>query len=137
MAKQPRSIYVCSECGGESSQWFGKCSSCGVFNSLVEQQVVKVKTGGGASQSVSRAATVPKTPPQSRAAVTFTQISDSNEQRWSSGYGEFDRVLGGGLVPGSLVLIGGDPGIGKSTLLLQTASQIALQHRVLYIEQAN
>jgi DNA repair protein RadA/Sms len=133
MAKQPRSIYVCSECGGESSQWFGKCSACGVFNSLVEQQVVKAKTGGGASQSVSRAATVPKTPPQSRAAVTFTQISDSNEQRWSSGYGEFDRVLGGGLVPGSLVLIGGDPGIGKSTLLLQTASQIALQHRVLYI----
>jgi DNA repair protein RadA/Sms len=133
MAKQPRSIYVCSECGGESSQWFGKCSACGVFNSLVEQQVIKAKTGGGASQSVSRAATVPKTPPQSRAAVTFTQISDSNEQRWSSGYGEFDRVLGGGLVPGSLVLIGGDPGIGKSTLLLQTASQIALQHRVLYI----
>jgi DNA repair protein RadA/Sms len=129
MAKQPRSIYVCSECGGESSQWFGKCPSCGVFNSLIEQQAVTVKAG--TSRSISRPAT--NSPPQSRASLTFPQISDSPEERWSSGYIEFDRVLGGGLVPGSLVLIGGDPGIGKSTLLLQTAGQLAIKNRVLYV----
>jgi DNA repair protein RadA/Sms len=134
MAK-PRSIYVCNECGGESSQWFGKCPSCGVFNSLVEQQAVTIKAGGGrfAVAEATKTARTSHNPPQSRAAVTFTQISDSQEQRWSSGYLEFDRVLGGGLVPGSLVLIGGDPGIGKSTLLLQTASQLAIKNRVLYV----
>ncbi len=134
MAK-PRSIYVCNECGGESSQWFGKCPSCGVFNSLVEQQVINIKAGGGrfAVAEATKTTRTSNNPPQSRAAVTFTQISDSQEQRWSSGYMEFDRVLGGGLVPGSLVLIGGDPGIGKSTLLLQTASQLAIKNRVLYV----
>jgi DNA repair protein RadA/Sms len=129
MAKQPRSIYACNSCGGESGQWFGKCPACGTFNSLVEQLPVAVKASGG--RTVSR--TTFTSPPKSRTAVTFPQISDSPEQRWSSGYAEFDRVLGGGLVPGSLVLIGGDPGIGKSTLLLQTASKLAQKQRVLYI----
>jgi DNA repair protein RadA/Sms len=126
MAKQ-RTIYICNECAGESSQWFGKCPSCGTFNSMVEQLPI---TKAASGRTISRGSS---SPPQARSAVTLPQISDSQEQRWSSGYGEFDRVLGGGLVPGSLVLIGGDPGIGKSTLLLQTASELAKHYRVLYV----
>jgi DNA repair protein RadA/Sms len=133
MPKAPRSIYVCSECGGEASQWFGKCPSCGTFNTLVEQLASpKVSPSSRYSAHENRGA-APAQAPQSLASRTFTQIDDSPEQRWSSGYMELDRVLGGGLVPGSLVLIGGDPGIGKSTLLLQTASQLALRQRVLYV----
>ncbi|HEY9805186.1 MAG TPA: ATPase domain-containing protein, partial [Candidatus Obscuribacterales bacterium] len=78
-----------------------------------------------------RTATSPSV--QARSSLTFEQISDHPQARISSGYGELDRVLGGGIVPGSLVLIGGDPGIGKSTLLLQVANQLGHQHRILYV----
>ncbi|MBD2311739.1 DNA repair protein RadA [Desertifilum sp. FACHB-1129] len=134
-----RTIYTCNQCGAESSQWFGKCPACDSWDSLVEQ--------------VSSAATVPgrpslnssawmregdksgknKGPAQPRAAVKLSQISDAAVMRWTSSYGELDRVLGGGIVPGSLVLIGGEPGIGKSTLLLQVANQLSYTHRVLYV----
>ncbi|MFM9157130.1 MAG: ATPase domain-containing protein, partial [Dolichospermum sp.] len=72
-------------------------------------------------------------PAKARSALTFDQISDRQIARWESGYGELDRVLGGGIVPGSMVLIGGDPGIGKSTLLLQVSNQLALKYRILYV----
>ncbi|MEM9808555.1 MAG: DNA repair protein RadA [Cyanobacteria bacterium P01_D01_bin.56] len=128
MAKS-RSIYVCNECGAESRQYFGKCAVCGSWNSLVEQTVetTSTKTRPG------RRSSGPRTKREPRAAKTFSQIADHPQTRIGSGYGELDRVLGGGIVPGSLVLVGGDPGIGKSTLLLQTANQLAGHASVLYV----
>lgn len=136
MAKQ-RSLYVCSQCGAEFPQFFGKCPGCGEWNSLTEQ-APPVTTGrvtplaAGRTLSKSRAGAAQKAP-QPIASLTLPQISDHPQTRLSSGYVELDRVLGGGIVPGSLVLIGGDPGIGKSTLLLQVANQLANRYRILYV----
>ncbi|MEM1254308.1 MAG: DNA repair protein RadA [Cyanobacteria bacterium P01_H01_bin.21] len=127
MAKA-RSIYVCNECGAESRQYFGKCAVCGTWNSLVEQVVEPVASRPGRRSSGSQ-----QTANQPKRAKTFSQIADHPQARIGSGYGELDRVLGGGIVPGSLVLVGGDPGIGKSTLLLQTANQLADRAAVLYV----
>jgi DNA repair protein RadA/Sms len=136
MAKQ-RSLYVCNECGAESSQYFGRCPSCASWNSLIEQLIAPAATNrvaaiarGGKSRSAESSSA---TSPQPITALTLTQIEDYPLSRISSGYAEFDRVLGGGIVPGSLVLIGGDPGIGKSTLLLQVANLLAARHRTLYV----
>lgn len=133
-----RSIYVCNECGHESPQWFGRCPACGTYNSLEEEIAIQSSTdvpsrgvsgwhgkeGGGKNNNK---------PPKPRASLKFDQISDRQVLRWESGYGELDRVLGGGVVPGSMVLIGGDPGIGKSTLLLQVSSKLAQRYRILYV----
>lgn len=128
-----RTQYVCNECGAESPQYFGKCPSCGSWNSLVEQVLAPTVTVvDGARLAAKRPSRGPASP-QATAALTLSQISDTDQFRFSSGYGELDRVLGGGIVPGSLVLIGGDPGIGKSTLLLQTVHRLARQHRTLYV----
>lgn len=134
MPKQ-RAQYVCNECGAEFPQYFGKCPACGDWNSLVEQVVSQPAPSGRAVALTSRTAKprTPQKPPQSLNALPLSKISDHPQARFSSGYTELDRVLGGGLVPGSLVLIGGDPGIGKSTLLLQVANQLAQQYRVLYV----
>jgi DNA repair protein RadA/Sms len=129
MAKQPRTTYICNDCGSESSQWYGKCPFCNVYGSLLEQ-IPPSLNGKGASSSNGRSN---NQPPKPLAALTFPQIIDGEEERWASGFGELDRVLGGGIVPGSLVLIGGDPGIGKSTLLLQTANLMSKHYRVLYV----
>ncbi|MEM9904848.1 MAG: DNA repair protein RadA [Cyanobacteria bacterium P01_D01_bin.44] len=127
-----RSIYVCNECGGEASQYFGKCPVCNSWNSLVEQVVAPVDTQARPSmRSQSRRTT--KAAPKPRLAQTFAQIEDHPQLRLPSGYQELDRVLGGGIVPGSLVLVGGDPGIGKSTLLLQVANQLAQKQPILYV----
>ncbi|HBB34918.1 MAG TPA: DNA repair protein RadA [Cyanobacteria bacterium UBA8803] len=131
-----KSIYVCNECGAEHSQWFGKCSSCGTYNSLEESVLApSVNLSRGGWQSNSRAHPQPATtgPAQPRASLKFSEISNNVQMRFASGYSELDRVLGGGIVPGSLVLIGGDPGIGKSTLLLQVANRLAQEHRILYV----
>ncbi|MGF1523545.1 MAG: DNA repair protein RadA [Leptolyngbyaceae cyanobacterium] len=133
MAKS-RSIFVCSSCGAESSQYFGRCSVCGSWNTLVEQAPVTTNTStSGAVRGRSR--TTSKSPQRHkpRLALTLTQIEDRPQPRRPSGYQELDRVLGGGIVPGSLVLVGGDPGIGKSTLLLQVANYLGTQARVLYV----
>ena len=128
MAKQPRTSYVCNECGSTSPQWYGKCPICDTYGSLIEQAPPSAsrglghKTGGRSTEA-----------PHPLAALTFPQIVDGEEERWGSGFAELDRVLGGGIVPGSLVLIGGDPGIGKSTLLLQTANLMSKHYRVLYV----
>ena len=129
MAKA-RSIYVCNECGAESRQYFGKCAVCGTWNSLVEQ-VVESTTAN--SRPGRRSSGGKRTASHPQRAKTFSQIADHPQTRIGSGYGELDRVLGGGIVPGSLVLVGGDPGIGKSTLLLQTANQLAARAAVLYV----
>jgi DNA repair protein RadA/Sms len=131
-----RTVYICGECGAESPQWFGKCPSCSVYGSL-EEQVTQPETSGfsrGGWQSNLRQSNKSTGPAQPRIAVRFSEISTETQSRFESGYGELDRVLGGGVVPGSLVLIGGDPGIGKSTLLLQVANQLANRlSRILYV----
>lgn len=123
MAKS-RTIYACQSCGAQSPKWMGRCPECGEWNSLVEEQEVsasataveKLKTG---SQSV---------------PTPITAIESGQDFRFSSCIHEMDRVLGGGIVPGSVVLIGGDPGIGKSTLLLQMAGGLSLAGwKVLYV----
>ncbi len=130
MAKA-QSEYSCQECGARSRQYFGRCPGCGAWNSLVEQLAAPTAVASTAAKSPRRARAT-SAPPQPRVAVTLSQIADVRQVRVPSGFGEFDRVLGGGIVPGSLVLIGGDPGIGKSTLLLQTAHGLARQMPVLY-----
>jgi DNA repair protein RadA/Sms len=138
MAK-PKTFYVCNECGAESAQWVGKCSSCDTYGSLVEQNPssysVDTPGRGGVSgwQSTQANGKTHAKPAKARASLTFDQITDRQIARWESGYGELDRVLGGGIVPGSMVLIGGDPGIGKSTLLLQVSNQLAQKYRILYV----
>ncbi|MGA1601924.1 MAG: DNA repair protein RadA [Prochlorothrix sp.] len=127
MAKA-QSEYVCNECGAKSRQYFGKCPACGSWNSLVEQAIETAVTPVAAS----RRSPHRKAKPEARASLRLEEITDYPQARIPSGYGELDRVLGGGVVPGSLVLIGGDPGIGKSTLLLQVAQRLSQQHSVLY-----
>ncbi|MCW9679450.1 DNA repair protein RadA [Dolichospermum planctonicum UHCC 0167] len=138
MAKA-KTIYICSNCAAEFSQWFGKCSNCDTYDSLVEQNIssligdIPSRGGVGNWHNTQGNARSNTKPAKARSALTFDQISDRQIARWESGYGELDRVLGGGIVPGSMVLIGGDPGIGKSTLLLQVSNQLALKYRILYV----
>jgi DNA repair protein RadA/Sms len=138
MAKT-KTRYVCNACGTETSQWFGKCPGCNAWGSLVEEVIAASPApSGGTSKSTAPLAHKQRKS-RSRgdthpiAAVPLAAIEDRPRSRFSSGFGELDRVLGGGLVPGSLVLIGGDPGIGKSTLLLQSAHRLAGDRRVLYV----
>jgi len=116
MAKRPPSIFVCQECGAQSPKWLGRCAECGAWNSLVEERsdVHRVQAThrygfGGEPAS----------------AQLYADIRLEQHARLSTSIGEFDRVLGGGVVPGSLILLGGEPGIGKSTLLLQAAANMA------------
>ncbi len=138
MAK-PKTFFVCNDCGAESPQWFGKCPACGTYNSLEEQITIQssadVPSRGGVSswQSTQTNGKSHAKPAKARASLTFDQITDRQIARWQSGYEELDRVLGGGIVPGSMVLIGGDPGIGKSTLLLQVSNKLAQKYRILYV----
>lgn len=133
MAKS-RTIYVCSECGASSPQWFGKCPSCAVYGTLEEQVDSSNNNTNQRVRDRSRQNGKSTVPPQPRISLSFDQIVSDGQSRFGSGYGEFDRVLGGGIVPGSLVLIGGDPGIGKSTLLLQVAHKLANRlPRILYV----
>src|SRR5204863_6921907 len=116
--------FLCQNCGYESRKWLGKCPECGEWNSLVEERVVTMKKGAGRQGFRLREAK----------AIAYDEIESQDDARVSSGVTEFDRVLGGGIVPGSLILIGGDPGIGKSTLLLQVADKLSGQGaRVLYV----
>ncbi len=122
------SIFVCGSCGAQTSQFFGRCSSCGSWNTIVEQRS-SGKDFRNSRVGESKLVGSSETP---RSEV-LSSLIEKPLNRLKSGFGEFDRVLGGGLVPGSLVLIGGDPGIGKSTLLLQSASLMASQQSVLYV----
>ena len=125
------SLFVCGECGAQTRQFFGRCSSCGSWNSLVEQAAaVAVDQRRRRPVAAPDAALAPAQP---RRSEPIAAVGERPLQRLASGYGELDRVLGGGLVPGSLVLLGGDPGIGKSTLLLQSARAMAARTSVLYV----
>ena len=137
MAKT-RTVYICSACGAESVQWFGKCEACQAYGTLEEQMVATSSSPGGVTrggwQSHNRGDHRSHVAPKPRISVAINDIKEEEQPRFASGYGELDRVLGGGIVPGSLVLIGGDPGIGKSTLLLQTANQLSQRlPRILYV----
>ena len=124
------STYVCQSCGAQTRQFFGRCSSCGSWNSLVEQ--VSAPSDNRRRRPVA-AEPAAEMPVRARRSEPIDAVGDRPLQRLLSGYEELDRVLGGGLVPGSLVLLGGDPGIGKSTLLLQSAQAMARRHPVLYV----
>jgi DNA repair protein RadA/Sms len=124
------STYVCQSCGAQTRQFFGRCASCGSWNSLVEQTATATDNRRRRPVASPEQAAIPAS---ARRSEPIAAVGDRPLQRLGSGYGEFDRVLGGGLVPGSLVLLGGDPGIGKSTLLLQSAQAMAAQHSVLYV----
>ena len=119
---KPKALFVCQECGAQSAKWLGRCAECGAWNSLVEERPVPAVAGAGAAAASagSRYALAASAGPR-----LYEEIDTLVSERLSTGIGEFDRVLGGGLVPGSLVLIGGEPGIGKSTLLLQAAAHFA------------
>ncbi|MDE6156416.1 MAG: DNA repair protein RadA, partial [Eubacterium sp.] len=124
-----KSIYVCSECGYESPKWFGKCPGCGEWNTMNEELPNSTPLGKtkGFASAISQ-------------VMALGDITEDVEKRISTGNKEFDRVLGGGIVLGSLVLISGDPGIGKSTILLQVCEYLGKKLKVLYVsgeESAN
>ena len=118
-----KTLFYCTECGNETPKWAGRCSVCGAWNSIVEQPEEKKTAGKG--RLLANVRTVK--------AESITDLSSDEEIRFSTGMGELDRVLGGGAVKGSLVLVGGAPGIGKSTLMLQICKKLGEQFRVLYI----
>ena len=118
-----KTLFYCTECGNESPKWAGRCSVCGAWNSIVEQPEEKKAAGKG--RLLANVRTVK--------AESTTDLSSGEEIRFSTGMGELDRVLGGGAVKGSLVLVGGAPGIGKSTLMLQICKKLGEQFRVLYV----
>ena len=116
--KPPKTVFVCQECGAQAPKWLGKCEDCGKWNTFVEerpQDTASAAVTAGHRYALSSATT----------AQLYSDIQLENHARLSTGINEFDRVLGGGVVPGSLVLLGGEPGIGKSTLLLQAAANMA------------
>lgn len=119
MAKAKDSVFFCGECGYESTKWLGKCPACGSWNTMLEQKKIS---------------SVPSINNLTYAhAIPLADVTTTASGRVSSGIGELDRVLGGGIVPGSVTLLGGDPGIGKSTLLMQTAAELTKQGTVLYV----
>ena len=115
MAKA-KTAYVCTECGAHSVKWAGQCPDCSAWNTLTQTQITPAK---GAVAPASKPARLDSLP-------------EDLEQRYQTGFAEFDRVLGGGLVPGAVVLLGGDPGVGKSTLLQQVAARLSGDMTVLY-----
>jgi len=123
-----RTAYVCAECGGEHGKWQGQCAECGVWNSLSEIVLESAASAPAASRRSGWAGKLE--PPQ---ITALRDVRSSEDARVSTGIGEFDRVLGGGLVEGAVVLVGGDPGIGKSTLLLQAMAQMSLTLPSLYV----
>ncbi len=124
MAREGKTVYTCSECGGTSPKWLGQCPACDAWNTLVEGVAESVGTGRNQRfQSLAKAAPV----------ATLSEIEAAPIERTPTGIGELDRVLGGGIVEGGVVLIGGDPGIGKSTLLLQAMDLLSRRMKTLYV----
>ena len=115
------STFICQNCGSETSQYFGRCLNCNSWNSIVEE----IKSKRSKYQEIKNI--------NIKKSIPFNEISSKKISRFTSGFREFDRVLGGGIVPGSFVLLGGEPGIGKSTIVLQSAGKISLNKKVLYV----
>ena len=120
MAKN-KTVFVCNNCGYESPKWMGKCPACGEWNSFFEEKVITSKSSNG------------KTNKERVKPIELSKIEGKETTRVSTGFDELDRVLGGGLVNGSLVLLGGEPGIGKSTIILQICNKIKTAGKVLYV----
>ena len=120
MAKGKKSIFFCQNCGHEESKWLGQCPACREWNTFVEEKVASVKQGSARQLKEAE-------------VVALSGVSTDEQDRIRTGIDELDRVLGGGIVPGSLVLVGGDPGIGKSTLLLQVCQRLSQDKEILYI----
>ena len=128
MAKKLKTVFFCSSCGHESAKWLGQCPACKEWNTLVEAPAPS-KTAGASLAGLSAARTGPRPRP-----VPLSSVEETGEERFSTGFRELDRVLGGGVVAGSMILLGGDPGIGKSTILLQAARNMAASGiNILYI----
>src|SRR5262245_35620145 len=117
MAKRPPTVFVCQECGAQSPKWLGRCADCGAWNSFVEERP-QPESAAAAEHRYAVAGLA-------GTAQLYADIAIEQHARLTTGIDELDRVLGGGVVPGSLVLLGGEPGIGKSTLLLQAAANLA------------
>ena len=131
MAKARTTVFFCKECGYESAKWMGQCPSCHTWNTFVEAPAPKKEQAGHGISSMPGAGSF--FAPEGKPCL-LSEISGETEERVGTGLGELDRVLGGGIVPGSLILVGGDPGIGKSTLLLQVCRNLAAKGKnVLYI----
>ncbi|MCI0677251.1 MAG: DNA repair protein RadA [Phycisphaerales bacterium] len=140
MAKA-RTHFICRSCGGVQARWMGKCPDCGTWDAL--ERFVEPKPAAGAHRELAESWVMEAGAEASAGTVTATtatqatplpEIQSNDVERLATGIGEFDRVLGGGLIPGSVILLGGDPGIGKSTLMLQAAGKMAQRdHRVLYV----
>ncbi|MBP0969904.1 MAG: DNA repair protein RadA, partial [Oscillospiraceae bacterium] len=118
-----RTYYVCTNCGAQSTKWFGRCPECGEWNTLQEETVEKKAS---VSRKASAHSGIAKT-------VSLDEVSSDSDVRYTTGIEEFDRVLGGGIVAGSVILLGGEPGAGKSTLLLQLCGHVCQTAKVLYI----
>ena len=123
MAKGKKTVFFCQNCGHEETKWLGQCPMCKEWNTFVEEKVI----ASSVSASVKTDRDIEKK------IVALSQVNTDEQKRFQTGMKELDRVLGGGSVPGSLVLVGGDPGIGKSTLLLQVCQKLAKERQVLYI----
>lgn len=123
MAQKTKAVYVCSACGYESAKWYGRCPGCGEWNTMNEEVRSAAPAGKGEPRGSSRVAH----------AVRIREITTDSELRYHTGFGELDRVLGGGIVKGSLVLLTGDPGIGKSTILLQICRRLGEELDILYV----
>ena len=125
-SKSLKLVFVCQQCGAQQPRWMGKCPDCGEWNSLIEERPATATPESSPRGGLFRM--------RETATVAYQDIESQDDARQSSGIEEFDRVLGGGIVPGSLVLIGGDPGIGKSTLLLEVSDKLANNYgKVLYV----
>ena len=124
MAKQ-RTVHTCTECGYSSPKWLGRCPECGAWGTLEESAAAVTSTAGGTKARAGISAGAPKGLAPASPAQPITKINASAAGRVTSGISELDRVLGGGVVPGSVVLLSGEPGVGKSTLLLEVASRWA------------
>src|SRR5690242_20518791 len=122
-----KSIYACTACGAQSPKWVGQCADCGAWNSFSEEVVMKPSSTRHSRFTGYDGASTPSV------LTRLVDVQLENEARMTTGLAELDRVLGGGLVTGSVVLMGGDPGIGKSTVLLQTVCHISQQRSALYV----